>query len=235
MTGSMSHRRRLWIAGIGAGIMAVFVLAYGNQGLESWRLDRVSDGSNPWLRFFLTDLNEVAWRVTAPGTAQASHAWPGLLVTDANRAWIGAIVRDVALIVLAWLLIYAACRGVGAVASRAALFFAVFGAIVAEVAICYVAVIPLQFGTKLTGTAMAAFYSSALAAGLVTGAAVGLLIAIVSILVYRSDPAALASPFAPPFASSNAPAIAPTLVVAPAAMPDVFARRSDPDADTLID
>jgi hypothetical protein len=239
MTGSMSHRRRLWIASVGAGIMAVFVLGYGNQGLESFRLDRATIGGSWLLRFFLTDLNQVAWRLTAPSAAQAQRVWPGLEVTDANHAWIGAIVRDVALIVLAWLLIYVACRGVGAVAARAALFFAAFGAIVATTVICYVAVIPLQFGTRSGGAGMAVFYNNALDAGLVTGAAVGLLVAIVSVLIYRSDPGALASPFAPPFAppfeSSSAPASAPTMAVAPSALPDVFSRRADPDADTLIE
>lgn len=222
MTGTISRRRRLWIASIGAGILAAFVLAYGNQGLESWRLSRWQGGSL-WLRPFFSSLNAVAWRVTAPPEAQAAHVWPGLGVADANRAWIGAIVRDVAIIVFTWLLIYAACRGVSAVRGRAALFFGILAAVLIAVAGTYMAVIPLQFGTTMDRQIEPLFYYDELQAGLIAGLTAGLVAAVVAVLVYRNDPNALASPFAPPF-------VAPSY-----GAPNAFVSRGDPDSDTLIE
>jgi hypothetical protein len=228
MTGTISQRRRLWIASVGAGILAVFALGYGNQGLESWRLSQTEGGSR-WLRPFLSSLDQVAWRFTAPTEAQARRIWIGLGVANPNHAWLGAIVRDVAVIVLGWLLIYAAGRGVGAVRGRAAVFFAVLGAVVIAVVVPYVAVVPLQFGPALSASGTPQVYYGALDAGLLTGVAVGLLVALVSVLIYRNDPNALASPFAPPFTGQTAPLLMPPLVE-----PGFPARRTDPDADTLF-
>jgi hypothetical protein len=229
MTGTISQRRRLWMASVGAGILAVFALAYGNQGLESWRWSQWAGGSR-WLRPFLGSLDEVAWRFTAPTEARAQRVWIGLGVTNPNHAWLGAIVRDVAVIVLGWLLIYAAGRGVAAVQGRAAVFFAVLGAVVIAVAVPYVAVVPLQFGTPLSADDAPQFYYSALDAGLLTGTAIGLLVALVGVLIYRADPNALASPFAPPFAAPMTSPLEPTL-----AEPGLSARHTDPEADTLIE
>ena len=222
MTGTISRRRRLWIASIGAGMLTAFVLAYGNQGLETWRLNQWQGGSL-WLRPFFSSLNAVAWRVTAPPESQAAHVWPGLGVADANRAWIGAIVRDVAIIVFTWLLIYAACRGVSAVRGRAALFFGIVAAVLIAVAGTYIAVIPLQFGTTMDRQIEPLFYYDELQAGMIAGLTAGLLAAIVAVLMYRNDPNALASPFAPPFA-------APSF-----SEPNALVPRNDPEADTLIE
>jgi hypothetical protein len=229
MTGTISQRRRLWIASVGAGILAIFALAYGNQGLESWRWSQWEGGSR-WLRPFFSSLDEVAWRFTAPTESQAPRIWIGLGVTNPNHAWLGAIVRDVAIMVRGWLLISAAGRGGGAVRGRAAVFFAVLGAVVLAVVVPYVAVIPLQFSTSLSGDGPPRFYYDALDAGLITGLAAGLLVALVSVLIYRSDPNALASPFAPPFAAPTRSPLEPTL-----AEPGILARRDDPEADTLIE
>jgi hypothetical protein len=229
MTGTISQRRRLWIASVGAGILAIFALGYGNQSLESWRWSQW-EGDSRWLRPFLGSLDEVAWRFTAPTEAQAQRIWVGLGVSNPNHAWLGAIVRDVAVIVLGWLLIYAAGRGVGAVRGRAAVFFAVLGAVVIAVVVPYVAVVPLQFGTALSGDGPPQIYYSALDAGLITGMAAGLLVALVSALIYRNDPNALASPFAPPFAEPMMSPLEPTL-----AEPGFSIGRNDPDADTLIE
>lgn len=221
MTGTISRGRRLWISSAGAGIMTAFVLGYGNQGLESWRLGRWQGGSL-WLRPFFSSLNGVAWRVTAPSEAQAAHAWPGLGVADANRAWIGSIVRDVALIALTWLLIYVACHGVSAVRGRAALFFASLAAVLIAVAGTYLAVIPLQFGTRMDPQITPLFYYNELQTGTIAGLAAGLVVAVAAVLIYRSDPNALASPFAPPFAPSFA-------------APNALVPQGDPEADTLIE
>jgi hypothetical protein len=221
MTGTISRRRRLWIASVGAGILAAFVLGYGNQGLETWRLSRWQGGS-PWLRPLFSSLNGVAWRVSAPSEAQAARVWPGLGVADANRAWIGAIVRDVAIIVLTWLLIYAACSGVSAVRGRAALFFGSLAAVLIAVAGTYLAVIPLQFGTSMDRQIEPLFYYDELQAGMIAGFTAGFVAAVVAVLIYRSDPNALASPFAPPFAPQFAERNALVL-------------HNDPEADTLIE
>ena len=229
MTGTISRRRRLWIASVGAGILTVFVLAYGNQGLESWRLSRWQGGSL-WLRPLFSSLNGVAWRFTAPSEAQASQVWPGLGVADAERAWIGSIVRDVAIIVFTWLLIYAACRGVSAVRGRAALFFGSLAAVLIAVAGTYLAVIPLQFGTTMDRQIEPLFYYDELQAGTIAGLTVGLVTAIVAVLIYRSDPNALSSPFAPPFAPHFA-----EQNPNPNLNPNAFVPHNDPEADTLIE
>jgi hypothetical protein len=215
MTGTISQRRRVWTATACAGFLAAFVLGYGNQGLESWRLDRLADGT-PWWGELLGSIDQTAWRLTAPDEAQARSIWLAPVAVDPRREWAGALTRDVAIIVLGWLLVYAACRGVSAVRGRVSLYFSVVSATVIAVLVPYVAVIPLQFGTALGGQATA-FYYGEISAGLLTGLSLGLLAALVAVLIYRADQRELASPFAPPFDEL-----------------DLFARH-DPDDDTLIE
>lgn len=214
---TMSVRARLRIASVGAGFLAVFVLAYGNQGLESWRLSRWQGGSL-WLRPYFSALNQVAWRFTSPSREQAARIWPGLGVNDPTRAWIGAAVRDVAIVVLAWLLLYAVGRGISATRGRVPVFLGTLGCVVFAVAAVYVAVVPLQFAAPFGGNGAALAYYQELSAGLVAGLLTGLITALLTVLTYRR-PKPVAGPADPDVPDQTDPA-------------ETFPAEADPVAAT---
>lgn len=184
-TGTLTVRARLWMASVGAGTLAVFIIAYGNQGLESWRLSRWEGGS-PWLRPYFSVLNQVAWRFNAPSQAQADRIWPALGVSDPTRGWTGAAIRDVAIVVLAWLLLYATGRGISATHGRVPVFLGTLGSIMTAVGATYVAVAPFQFGNASAGGfGNSLAYFGELSAGLVAGLITGLVAALLTVLTYR--------------------------------------------------
>jgi ribose/xylose/arabinose/galactoside ABC-type transport system permease subunit len=180
------------MASVGAGLLAVFILGYGNQALESWRLSRWEGGSL-WLRPFFSSLNQVAWRFSPPSQAQAARIWPAFGVSDPARALLGAAVRDGVIVILAWLLLYATGRGISAVRGRLTVFIATLGVVTVVVAAAYTAVIPLQFGPLNAQSASLYFFES-LATGLITGLITGLVAALLVLLVYRSRRPGAATP-----------------------------------------
>lgn len=185
MTQNISARRGAAIAGFAALVLLVFLAAFDNQWLGTWRAGRSAEGgdaAHSWVAGPVRGLSALAWRATKEAG-------------EPTRVFVGAIAEPLIAVVLTFLLLQLVCRGVGAERGRWSLFLGSW--FVTGLAACAA----LIAGSAIAGTGIASgladtpgsahfgrgdLYYTLITLGLAFGLFAGWLIGFVAVLVYGS-------------------------------------------------
>jgi hypothetical protein len=189
--GTLPPYRRRAVTAAGTGLLIVFVLAYGNQGLQNWRTKRLALAT-PSYKQPLNALDSVGWRV------MPDHGMPGLNTTDALLA---ALVHNVVLIAVTAFLIHLAMRGVASRRGRWNVFVGSWGAVIVSSAIAGAAASPLfaeayHLSLTVNRRTETLFYDQ-VSIGLLLGLLVGWLVGLAGVFAYRSSPETTSDPASP--------------------------------------
>lgn len=194
MTEHVSARRGMLIAGFSALALLILIAAFDNQGTHSWRRDQteVQNGistARSWSALPVQALSAFDWRA-APADGE-----PG-------RLFWGSLASALLAVVLTFLLVMLACRGVAAVRGRWALFVGTWFATAAAAGPALVA------GSAIAGMALGVnasngdgiqwergdLYYTLLTMGMMFGLFAGWLIALVAVVTYGFTEDADAAP-----------------------------------------
>lgn len=183
--GTLAPLRRRAVTAAGTGLLLVFVLAYGNQGLEKWRATTFARATGDYQQP-LDALNSVTWRLMSQQGG-----------SRAMESWLSQIVRDLVLLVATAFLIHLSTRGVASRRGRWSVFVGSWGATIIAAAIAGAAGSPLAVlgkGLSLTinPTSVVQVYSM-ISEGLMLGLLIGWVVGLAGVFAYRAEQAEEAS------------------------------------------
>jgi hypothetical protein len=185
MAQNISARRGVKIAGFAALVLLVLVAAFDNQWTEKWRAARAAGGGNTlhsWTSGPVKGLSVLEWRATK-------------LSGEPTRIYAGMLSLPVITALLAFLLLLAVCRGVGAERGRWTLFLGSWFATGLAAALALIAAAAIAGSAAFAGVfedggstsfSRGDTYYGLLESGLVFGLFAGWLVGFVAVLVYGS-------------------------------------------------